>query len=116
MANVATTTTKTYDEDVLIKEYGYDDHFHEHHHGDKYQSILSHTYIFSQDHKMIAKQFLITGMFWAFIGGADVIGFPSAVGFSGRKSGMVEAGSESGLTVNEADGSVHWHQDFTMLW
>lgn len=26
-------------------------------------------YVFSQDHKMIAKQFLITGIFWAFIGG-----------------------------------------------
>ena len=27
-------------------------------------------YIFSQDHKMIAKQYLITGIIWAIIGGA----------------------------------------------
>lgn len=26
------------EEDILIKEQGYDDHFHDHHHGDKYQS------------------------------------------------------------------------------
>ena len=26
-------------------------------------------YIFSQDHKMISRQFLITGIIWAFIGG-----------------------------------------------
>ena len=39
---------------------GHDDH-HE-------QSWLT-TYIFSQDHKMIGKQFLMTGIFWAFVGG-----------------------------------------------
>ena len=27
-------------------------------------------YVFSQDHKVIAKQFLITGMFWALVGGS----------------------------------------------
>ena len=65
------TEVKTnYSEEVLIKENGFDDHFHDHHHGDKYQSNFITTYIFSQDHKMIAKQFLITGMFWAIIGAA----------------------------------------------
>ena len=49
MANIATT----YDEDVLIKELGYDDHFHDHHHGDKYQSGFISHYIFSMDHKII---------------------------------------------------------------
>jgi len=38
---------------------------HEHHH----QETFITKYIFSQDHKMIAKQFLITGIIWAFIGG-----------------------------------------------
>ena len=66
-SNVAITAPQT-QEDLLIEEYGYDDHFHDHHHGDKYQSNFVTTYIFSQDHKMIAKQFLITGMFWAIIG------------------------------------------------
>ena len=36
-----------------------------HHHK---ESFLT-KYIFSQDHKMIAKQFLATGMIWAIIGG-----------------------------------------------
>jgi len=38
---------------------------HDHHHVETWLT----KYIFSQDHKMIAKQFLITGIFWAFIGG-----------------------------------------------
>ncbi|MCB9257515.1 MAG: cbb3-type cytochrome c oxidase subunit I [Chitinophagales bacterium] len=39
------------------------------HHDDHHESSWLTTYIFSQDHKMIAKQFLVTGIFWAFIGG-----------------------------------------------
>ena len=41
------------------------DAHHEHHH---HETFIS-KYVFSQDHKMIAKQFLITGMTWAIIGG-----------------------------------------------
>ena len=68
-------------EEKLIEELGYDDHFHDHHHGDKYQSNFITTYIFSQDHKMIAKQFLITGMFWAIIGGLMSLVFRLQLGF-----------------------------------
>ena len=39
-----------------------------HAHGHHEESFVT-KYIFSQDHKVIAKQFLITGIFWAFIGG-----------------------------------------------
>ena len=39
------------------------DHDHEHHHHDTFLT----KYVFSQDHKMIAKQFLITGITMAFI-------------------------------------------------
>jgi cytochrome c oxidase subunit 1 len=42
-------------------------HDHDGHHHHK-QSFIS-KYIFSQDHKTIAKQFLITGMLWAIVGG-----------------------------------------------
>jgi cytochrome c oxidase subunit 1 len=42
-------------------------HVHEDH-GHHEETFIS-KYIFSQDHKMIAKQFLLTGMIWAFIGG-----------------------------------------------
>ena len=44
--------------------HGHDDHGHHEHH----DTFLT-KYVFSQDHKMIAKQFLITGMVWAVLGG-----------------------------------------------
>src|SRR5690606_21914309 len=44
----------------------HDDHGHEHeHHAGNFWT----KYIFSEDHKVIAKQYLITGIFWALIGG-----------------------------------------------
>ncbi|MEX0636284.1 MAG: cytochrome c oxidase subunit I, partial [Ferruginibacter sp.] len=49
----------------LAIEQSHDTH-HEHHH--HHESFIT-KYVFSQDHKMIAKQFLITGMIWAIIGG-----------------------------------------------
>jgi cytochrome c oxidase subunit I len=70
-----------YSEETLIKEKGFDDHFHEHHHGDKYQSGFISHYVFSQDHKMIAKQFLITGIIWGIIGAAMSIVFRLQLGF-----------------------------------
>lgn len=70
-----------HEEDVLIKEQGFNDHFHEHHHGDKYQSSFIFHYIFSMDHKIIARQFLITGMIWAIIGAAMSVVFRMQLGF-----------------------------------
>ncbi len=69
------------DPDVIIEEQGYDDHFHDHHHGDKYQSNFLSTYVFSQDHKIIARQFLITGIFWAIVGAAMSLVFRFQLGF-----------------------------------
>jgi len=57
------------------------DHHHDDHHGDRYQSSFVDTYLFSMDHKNIAKQFLITGMFWAIIGSALSIIFRLQLGF-----------------------------------
>lgn len=54
----------------------HDDHEHEHHEGNFWT-----TYIFSQDHKTIAKQFLITGIFWALIGGILSVIFRLQLGF-----------------------------------
>jgi len=76
MANVT-----FHEEDVLIKEQGFNDHFHEHHHGDKYQTNFIFHYIFSMDHKIIARQFLITGMIWAIIGAAMSVIFRLQLGF-----------------------------------
>ena len=56
---------------------GHDDHDHEHH------GNFVTNYIFSQDHKVIGKQFLITGIFWAIIGGGLSIIFRLQLGFPG---------------------------------
>ena len=53
-------------------------HAHDDHHHN--QSFIE-KYIFSTDHKMIAKQFLITGILWAFIGGLFSIIFRLQLGF-----------------------------------
>jgi cytochrome c oxidase subunit 1 len=53
-------------------------HEHEHHEG----NFWTH-YIFSQDHKIIAKQFLFTGMFWALVGGILSLIFRLQLGFPG---------------------------------
>ena len=92
----------TYDEDLLIKEQGFDDHFHEHHHGDKYQTNFITTYIFSQDHKMIAKQFLITGMFWAIVGAAMSIIFRLQLGFPEENMAWIQPLLGKWITVNDA--------------
>ena len=81
MATAVLTTAPLKRDDALIEEFGYDDHFHDHHHGDKYRSNFVSHYIFSQDHKMIAKQFLITGMFWAVIGATMSLIFRMQLGF-----------------------------------
>jgi len=54
---------------------GHDDHDHEHH------GNFITNYIFSEDHKVIGKQFLITGIFWAILGGALSVIFRLQLGF-----------------------------------
>jgi len=49
---------------------------HEHHH-----DTFITKYVFSQDHKMIAKQFLITGMVWAVLGGLMSVLFRLQLGY-----------------------------------
>ena len=47
-------------------------------------------YIFSQDHKMIARQFLITGMIWAIIGAAFSVLFRLQLGYPGERFPFLE--------------------------
>ena len=61
-----------------VDAHGHDHHDHEHEHEEG--SFLT-KYIFSQDHKVIAKQFLISGMFWAIIGGTLSSLFRLQLGF-----------------------------------
>ncbi|HEY5918271.1 MAG TPA: cbb3-type cytochrome c oxidase subunit I, partial [Chryseolinea sp.] len=59
-----------------------DVHHHDEHdeHG-HHESNFWRTYIFSEDHKVIAKQFLITGIFWALLGGILSVIFRLQLGF-----------------------------------
>lgn len=61
--------------DIHISEATHDEHEHEHE-----QSFIT-KYIFSQDHKTIAKQFLISGIFWALVGGMLSLAFRIQLGF-----------------------------------
>ncbi len=54
-----------------------DDHDHDHEH---HQSFIR-KYIFSEDHKTIARQYLFSGIFWAFLGGALSLIFRLQLGF-----------------------------------
>jgi cytochrome c oxidase subunit 1 len=88
--------------DVLIREQGYNDHFHEEHHGDKYQSNFITHYIFSQDHKIIARQFLITGIFWAVIGASMSIIFRLQLGFPEQSMAWLKPILGKWITINDA--------------
>src|SRR5215216_4377334 len=50
---------------------------HEHHH---HETFIT-KYVFSQDHKMISRQFLITGITWAIIGGLFSVIFRLQLGY-----------------------------------
>lgn len=65
-------------QEVASAVHGHDGHNgHDHHHEESFIS----KYVFSQDHKMIAKQFLITGMIWAIIGGLFSVLFRLQLGY-----------------------------------
>lgn len=57
---------------------GHHDEHHGHHHHE--ESFVS-KYIFSMDHKTISKQFLITGIVWAIIGGLFSVLFRLQLGY-----------------------------------
>ena len=54
----------------------HDEHGHDEHHGNFWTN-----WVFSEDHKVIAKQYLITGMFWALLGGILSVIFRMQLGF-----------------------------------
>ena len=57
------------------------DDLHEHDHDHDHNQSFITKYIFSTDHKTIAKQFLITGIIWAFLGGLLSVIFRLQLGF-----------------------------------
>jgi cytochrome c oxidase subunit I len=56
-------------------------HHHEVHEHHEHHDTFVTKYIFSQDHKMIGKQFLMTGMFWAVVGGLFSVIFRLQLGY-----------------------------------
>tara|TARA_X000001036_G_scaffold144528_1_gene137389 strand:- start:5262 stop:7094 length:1833 start_codon:yes stop_codon:yes gene_type:complete len=54
---------------------------HDEHHDEHHDLGFIRKYIFSEDHKVIAKQFLITGIFWAVVGGLFSSLFRVQLGF-----------------------------------
>ena len=56
-------------------------HAHAHDEHEHHEETFITKYIFTIDHKMIAKQFLVTGILWAFIGGLFSILFRLQLGF-----------------------------------
>ncbi|TDW99644.1 cytochrome c oxidase subunit I [Dinghuibacter silviterrae] len=56
-------------------------HAHEVHEHHEHHETFVTKYIFSQDHKMIGKQFLMTGMFWAVVGGLFSVIFRLQLGY-----------------------------------
>jgi len=69
-------------------EVGHDVH-HDDHHGHHHQSFIS-KYVFSMDHKTIGKQFLVTGIIWAIVGGLFSVLFRLQLGFPGQSFPILE--------------------------
>src|SRR6187549_2381196 len=69
---------------------GHEVHHDEHHgHGHHKETFIT-KYIFSQDHKTIGKQFLITGIIWAIIGGLFSVLFRLQLGYPGQSFPILE--------------------------
>ena len=102
MSEIAEKTVTTYNDEVITQERGFEDHFHEHHHGDKYQSNFIGHYIFSMDHKIIARQFLITGMIWGIIGAAMSVVFRLQLGFPEESLAWIKPFLGKWIVVDEA--------------
>lgn len=74
---------------------------HDHHHEETFLT----KYIFSQDHKMIAKQFLFTGMFWSIVGALLSVIFRLQLGWPNETFPFLETllgkWAEGGKITNE---------------
>ena len=71
-------------EPLVVHDLGHEAHVHHH------KETFITKYVFSQDHKMISKQFLITGMIWAFIGGLFSVIFRLQLGYPDQTFPILE--------------------------
>jgi cytochrome c oxidase subunit 1 len=80
------------------------------HHGHHEQTFWS-KYVFSTDHKMIAMQYLFTGMFMALIGGFMVYAFRMQLAFPGMDVplyGLVGPNDYNALVTNHGTIMIFW--------
>jgi hypothetical protein len=84
-------------------------HGHEHAHGDEHGHHVDtfwSKYVFSTDHKMIAMQYMFTGMFMALIGGFFAYTFNMQMAFPGESVPRAAIGSErSDIVIEQTNGS-----------
>ena len=66
------------------------EHSHEEDHGHHHKETFMTKYIFSQDHKMISKQYLITGLFMGIIGIAMSLMFRLQLAWPEKSFGIFE--------------------------
>lgn len=90
--------------DVHTHDTHHDAHVH-HGHAHHHEESWLEKYVFSRDHKMIAKQFLITGMFWGVVGGLLSVLFRLQLGWPNETFPFLETlfgrWAEGGKISNE---------------
>jgi cytochrome c oxidase subunit I len=93
-------------EATATETHGHDAQSHEHHGP---QGILK--YIWSTDHKMIAMQYMFTGMFMAIVGGFMAYVFRMQLAFPGLSVpgfGVVSPGEYNALITNHGSIMIFW--------
>jgi cytochrome c oxidase subunit I len=83
-------------------------HGHEHGHGEQSWVVK---YLWSTDHKMIAMQYMFTGMFMALIGGFMAYAFRMQLAFPGMNVpfyGVVSANEYNALITNHGSIMIFW--------
>jgi cytochrome c oxidase subunit 1 len=88
--------------------HGHDDHHDDHGHHE--QSFFM-KYLWSTDHKMIAMQYMFTGMFMAVVGGYMAYAFRMQLAFPGKSVpgyGLVTPSDYNGLVTSHGSIMIFW--------
>jgi len=95
-----------------VHEAAHESHHADDHHGDHHhEESFFMKYLWSTDHKMIAMQYLFTGMFMALIGGFFSYAFRMQLAFPGAHVpgfGTVTSGEYNALVTNHGTIMIFW--------
>jgi cytochrome c oxidase subunit I len=80
---MSTSDSHSHTDSLEAHIYAHDHEFDLHHDHHDHELPWIRKYIFSEDHKVIAKQYLFTGILWAIIGGGMSLIFRLQLGFPG---------------------------------